>query len=563
MSNLTFLKGPGGVATGLVGVLGAVALGLYLSGRLDPFVQEAATGQTAPPDAVPLADGPVAAMQPEMRNPEARIGESAPDAAEDAATRMDGAEALSDARTQTQSPAPTPSVTSAEPPAQTVAASAGATAGVDPDSAREAVEPSSSQRRPLDPSRTTEAATDPAPMPEASTAVDAPETPPTPQQAPDTDTEADTVSASPVAPTVDIVRVDASGGTVVAGRVASNTPLRLQVDGQEAARTDSDDAGNFVFLLDLGTSDRARILTLGIDGPDGTSSLTAPDIILAPRPPVTTATGPDVETPGVRADETASPGTRRAEAPTDAAEDLATPEGAGTPDPAVAERAQPGADVATAAPVMPMAQSGRPDTDDPALSAGRPSIVLPPAPQDLAPAVVLTSGPAGLEVIQPATEVATLPDGEFVALDAISYDDSGDVSLTGRASPNGTLRVYLDNDEVVLTDVGDSGRWQTGLPGVAAGTYTLRLDRIDAGGRVIARIESPFRRESRETLDAANTGNAAPVFAVTVQPGNTLWGISRDRYGEGPLYVKVFEANKGQIRNPDLIYPGQVFTLPH
>jgi nucleoid-associated protein YgaU len=49
---------------------------------------------------------------------------------------------------------------------------------------------------------------------------------------------------------------------------------------------------------------------------------------------------------------------------------------------------------------------------------------------------------------------------------------------------------------------------------------------------------------------------------VTVQPGFTLWGIAQERYGDGVLYVQVFEANKDKIKNPDLIYPGQVFSVP-
>jgi nucleoid-associated protein YgaU len=49
---------------------------------------------------------------------------------------------------------------------------------------------------------------------------------------------------------------------------------------------------------------------------------------------------------------------------------------------------------------------------------------------------------------------------------------------------------------------------------------------------------------------------------ITVQPGYTLWGIARSSYGRGILYVRVFEANRSQIRNPNLIYPGQVFTIP-
>jgi nucleoid-associated protein YgaU len=54
---------------------------------------------------------------------------------------------------------------------------------------------------------------------------------------------------------------------------------------------------------------------------------------------------------------------------------------------------------------------------------------------------------------------------------------------------------------------------------------------------------------------------SAPV-TVTVQPGFTLWGIAQERYGDGVLYVQVFEANRDKIKNPDLIYPGQVFSVP-
>ena len=50
--------------------------------------------------------------------------------------------------------------------------------------------------------------------------------------------------------------------------------------------------------------------------------------------------------------------------------------------------------------------------------------------------------------------------------------------------------------------------------------------------------------------------------SVTVQPGHTLWAIAREEFGEGVLYVQLFEANRDRIRDPDLIYPGQVFTIP-
>ena len=49
---------------------------------------------------------------------------------------------------------------------------------------------------------------------------------------------------------------------------------------------------------------------------------------------------------------------------------------------------------------------------------------------------------------------------------------------------------------------------------------------------------------------------------MIVQPGNSLWRIARRIFGEGLRYVHIYEANHGQIRDPDLIYPGQVFEFP-
>ena len=61
---------------------------------------------------------------------------------------------------------------------------------------------------------------------------------------------------------------------------------------------------------------------------------------------------------------------------------------------------------------------------------------------------------------------------------------------------------------------------------------------------------------------AAVEAEADTAVFHTVEKGDTLWAISQDRYGDGFLFVRVFEANREAIRNPDLIYPGQIFTLP-
>jgi nucleoid-associated protein YgaU len=74
--------------------------------------------------------------------------------------------------------------------------------------------------------------------------------------------------------------------------------------------------------------------------------------------------------------------------------------------------------------------------------------------------------------------------------------------------------------------------------------------------------------EPAATPDAPAVAQADPPAAapapvtVTVQPGFTLWGIAQERYGDGVLYVQVFEANKDKIKDPNLIYPGQVFSVP-
>jgi len=86
----------------------------------------------------------------------------------------------------------------------------------------------------------------------------------------------------------------------------------------------------------------------------------------------------------------------------------------------------------------------------------------------------------------------------------------------------------------------------------------------------VAENETPIVPNVTEAeAQAATEAPAAPepatrprVVVVTVQPGFTLWGIAQDMMGEGEMYVQVYEANKEQIRNPDLIYPGQVFTVP-
>lgn len=179
---------------------------------------------------------------------------------------------------------------------------------------------------------------------------------------------------------------------------------------------------------------------------------------------------------------------------------------------------------------------------------------------------ILKSDESGVELVQAPTP--TEPDAKVqIALDTIGYSDAGDVQLTGRATQGALVRVYLNNLAVsdVVTD--NDGRWRGVLDDVTPGIYTLRVDELGPGDVVLSRLETPFKREAPAVLQPKEpepgvTRETPAIRAVTVQKGDTLWAISRERYGDGVLYVKVFEANRGAIRNPDLIYPGQVFNIP-
>lgn len=152
-------------------------------------------------------------------------------------------------------------------------------------------------------------------------------------------------------------------------------------------------------------------------------------------------------------------------------------------------------------------------------------------------------------VVQEENDLA--PEIQPLSLDTINYAASGDVILAGRASSEQLVRVYVDNKPVVLGEVTD-GRWNFEIPNIEEGIYTLRVDAINDEGQVVDRVESPFQRVIREMEDGQ----------ATIQPGFTLWKLAELKYGFGMRYVQIYEANLDSIKDPDLIYPGQVFQIP-
>lgn len=64
------------------------------------------------------------------------------------------------------------------------------------------------------------------------------------------------------------------------------------------------------------------------------------------------------------------------------------------------------------------------------------------------------------------------------------------------------------------------------------------------------------------TVSPQPAGVGTTGKSYTVQPGDTLSGIAKQHLGDGNAYMKIFEANRDQLSDPDKIKPGQVLRIP-
>ncbi len=180
-------------------------------------------------------------------------------------------------------------------------------------------------------------------------------------------------------------------------------------------------------------------------------------------------------------------------------------------------------------------------------------VVAIPETRDSKPLVVLGRPGGASEVLQSPLGDESM---EFALL-AIDYDDAGGVIFSGRARPDAGVRVIANGRLVGETTADGIGRWSlVATSALPPGVYDLQIDQLDEEGRVTSVLALPFERVTPEELAAAGPRS------VVVQPGNSLWRIARRLYGSGWQYTVIYAANRNQIRDPDLIYPGQIFDIP-
>ncbi len=421
---------------------------------------------------------------------------------------------------------------------------------------------------------------------------------------------------TPVAPAFDLVRIEPDGSGQIAGTASAHGLIALLLDGVEIAQVQADGAGKFFTFIALGPNPQPRELLL-VERLDAGDVRSDSAFLVAPiAAPVEVA---KVEVPAADNEVVEEVASAVEEVVEDIVETVET-----SVEQVVEEVAE-----TVSEPAEPTEPAEPVET-----------VEVPEEPQ--APAV-LVSDADGVRVVQPATSSSAAEVASAVSIDAISYASTGGVVVAGRGLANGFVRLYLDNRLAQSGGVDGGGMWTLHLSEVEAGLYTMRVDEVDAAGKVLSRVETPFKRETPERVAEAQaqaqaevetqnaqveepaedqpvveteqtavaeedlaeaasstTGDDTNVAAVdvagaeseigeassvaetttetevepappakqpavrivTVQPGSTLWAIARDRYGEGTMYVQVFEANKDKIRDPNLIYPGQVFTIP-
>lgn len=330
------------------------------------------------------------------------------------------------------------------------------------------------------------------------------------------------------APQFDIVRVTDLGNVLVAGKAPPRVQVAALIDEAQVADTVSSGGGEFVMMFDVQPSRTPRVLELEVRLPEGGRVRSADTLMLAPNSAAMANVETDAPTGMVAREVATSPLFGAAATPTRPALTAET------------ESAAPQSD--TVAPELPNALARAQESGT-----------------DAAPLALLLRADGGVQVLGEAPRVPQTGDTQGgVVIDSVVYDREGEVVMGGRSGRGlADIQIYIDNQPIIRTRADADGAWRAQLAGIDRGVYRLRVDELDAAADVTSRAEIPFERVTPELAR-----EAAGPRALIVQPGNTLWAMSEQKYGDGRRFMRIFDANRDQIRDPDLIYPGQVFVVP-
>ena len=431
-----------------------------------------------------------------------------------------------------------------------------------------------------------------------------------------TDTPAEPLSSQLSAPKFDVVRIEDDGSALIAGQADGRGHVILSVDGveQAEARADLSGTGQFVIFAFIPSTGDQQSLKLHLYAEDGSGPVvSAQTVFVAPATAAATATDSTAapvqeEVTVAESPDTAAETDTETEADTETETDTEIETGTGT-ETASTDVASPEAKADKAPATVILAdEDGVRVLQDGAPSAAKPAVTIDTISYSSNGDVIL--GGRG----QAGNFVRIYLDNQFLATSKIAADGYWALELSDIEPGIYTLRV----DE--LNAAGDVvSRAETPFKReaaeelaelMAAGTETeepsaegpsesaAETQVVDA--EALASVEpeaaddpqteevvtqeevnvqaevaelNPQGEQSSDGGSLAVEGQPADTASVlrtpskkfrvrTVQPGSTLWAIAKESYGAGIEYFKVFEANKERIRDPDLIYPGQVFEIP-
>ena len=431
-----------------------------------------------------------------------------------------------------------------------------------------------------------------------------------------TDTPAEPLSSQLSAPKFDVVRIEDDGSALIAGQADGRGHVILSVDGveQAEARADLSGTGQFVIFAFISSTGDQQSLKLHLYAEDGSGPVvSAQTVFVAPATAAATATDSTATPAQEEATVSESPETA-AETDTETEADTETETETDTEietetETASTDVASPEAKADKAPATVILAdEDGVRVLQDGAPSAAKPAVTIDTISYSSNGDVIL--GGRG----QAGNFVRIYLDNQFLATSKIAADGYWALELSDIEPGIYTLRV----DE--LNAAGDVvSRAETPFKReaaeelaelMAAGTETeepsaegpsesaAETQVVDA--EALASVEpeaaddpqpeevvtqeevnvqaevaelNPQGEQSSDGGSLAVEGQPADTASVlrtpskkfrvrTVQPGSTLWAIAKESYGAGIEYFKVFEANKERIRDPDLIYPGQVFEIP-
>lgn len=210
-----------------------------------------------------------------------------------------------------------------------------------------------------------------------------------------------------------------------------------------------------------------------------------------------------------------------------------------------------------------------------AISSSQSAIISIPDRPDEEVLVAITEPNAPTrKLAQGATgELAQLPAGKpFISVAAIDLVLAGDKAgagagagdaadaamaiFSGRAPAASRVNLYLDDQFIGTTTANNSGVWLLrSAIAVPLGAHHLRVDQTGPAGKVVLRAQVKFVRQAAGSLSISGQ-------QVHILRGNYLWQIARNLFGAGHAYSYIYNENRDQIRDPDLIYPGQIFAIP-